>query len=180
MSPLQLCPWCCGIPRWDHCKNKLQEPTSVCCWGQNTIVREIYFDRREGQKQWLCSSCLTADQDLSSTELAVVNDQVNFSSVSTTQIALLSISMSSLNSFSSQNNLYLQNVWLAQMPGNHKQGIGVEVALCTCTSMDHSWHHAILESAFQKKKIDKALKKGSGGIWLIYKPEPSFMALGIF
>lgn len=67
---------------------------------------------------------------------AIINmiDQVHSSSISTAQRALLSISMFSINNFSGQNNLYLQKVCLPQTLGNHKQGIGADVPLCTRAS----------------------------------------------
>lgn len=55
-------------------------------------------------------------------ESTVVINQGKHPSVSTAQIAPLSIKTSNLSRFSCQNTLYLQNAWLAQTSGNHSAG----------------------------------------------------------
>lgn len=64
-------------------------------------------------------------------ESTVAINQGKHPSVSTAQIALLSIKTSNLSSFGCQNTLYLQNAWLAQTSGNHRPGAGGDTCAYT-------------------------------------------------
>lgn len=86
------------------------------------------------------------------TELRDVINQANHSCVSVIQIALLSTRMLNFSSFSSQNNLYLPNSWLALLPGNHTLGFGSDVLSMHVHISRLLLTQSILVSAFQKEK----------------------------
>ena len=80
------------------------------------------------------------------TELRDVINQASHSCVSVIQIAL------NFSSFSSQNNLYLPNSWLALLPGNHTLGFGSDVLSMHVHISRLLLTQSILVSAFQKEK----------------------------